>query len=454
MKRPVLVTLLVLAPAVAFGLSEIELRQTKIQALQQQIMQTQARAMRDDVVLDASERFGKLVNTAILEAHPELDKKLARSTELKDRMRRAMKKQDVQTMKLIAKELRPLTEELAEFEAKAMEKHSGLAAAYDALQGLVYETMLKVDPDTEANMIAVDRLQVEIDGLQGKLRKTPPGKAPKITKARKGFRTKVFGPTDGKSAATPPRGVLEMVRYPAPLGKNVAYVTPKKAKKGPAIVWIAGGFYWGIGPDAWLPSTRDNDQSAAAFREAGVTLMRPALRGAHDNPGKSECMLGEVDDIIAAAKWLAKRSDVDPHRIYLGGHSTGGTLALLTAAKSDMFRGVFAFGPIANAADYGPICGQKKAMPAKEAYVRAPIEFIEHVKSPTWIIEGANGNRRAVLELLQYAPNNVFPFLVPKTDHFSVLRPASEVIAKKILADKGKKTKIELNAEAVMAAMK
>ena len=44
---------------------------------------------------------------------------------------------------------------------------------------------------------------------------------------------------------------------------------------------------------------------------------------------------------------------VDPDQIYLGGHSTGGTLALLVAESTDRFRAIFSFGPVANMRNYG-----------------------------------------------------------------------------------------------------
>ena len=37
-------------------------------------------------------------------------------------------------------------------------------------------------------------------------------------------------------------------------------------------------------------------------------------------------------------RFLAAQPYVDPARIYLGGHSTGGTLALLVAECSETFR--------------------------------------------------------------------------------------------------------------------
>lgn len=87
-------------------------------------------------------------------------------------------------------------------------------------------------------------------------------------------------------------------------------------------------FEWAIDGGTWAPAPVENAQSARAFRDAGMVRMRPALRGSNDNPGNNKCFPGEVDDRLAAADYLAKRMDVEPSRIYLGGHSTGDTLAI------------------------------------------------------------------------------------------------------------------------------
>ena len=134
---------------------------------------------------------------------------------------------------------------------------------------------------------------------------------------RKALNTSVGeGQRDDTPAPEPPSGVLEKVTYSAPLGRNVAYVTPvRSGARGPAIVWIVGGFGFGIDQGLWETAPRDNDQTAAAFRKAGIAQMFPALRGASQNPGHHECFLGEVDDILAATDFLAQRPDVDPARI-------------------------------------------------------------------------------------------------------------------------------------------
>ena len=170
-----------------------------------------------------------------------------------------------------------------------------------------------------------------------------------------GFKTSLATPNPFEEAPEkPPPKIFELVRYPAPLGKNAAYVSPvRTGEKRPAIVWIHGGFYFGVSSFAWQQAPRSNDQSASAFREAGIVLMLPSLRGTNDNAGDNECFLGEVEDVIAAGRFLKSRPDVDPERIYLGGHSTGATMVLLTAVSTDLFRATFAFGPVLSVRDYG-----------------------------------------------------------------------------------------------------
>ncbi len=78
--------------------------------------------------------------------------------------------------------------------------------------------------------------------------------------------------------------------------------------------------------------------------------MVASLRGGNDNPGQKQGFAGEIDDVVAAGDFLAQQPYVDPAPV--GGHSTGGTMVLLTAAASDRFRAVFAFGPRARAEDH------------------------------------------------------------------------------------------------------
>ena len=136
------------------------------------------------------------------------------------------------------------------------------------------------------------------------------------------------------------------MKYDSPAGSLAAYVSPdpNDGKRHPAIIWITGGDCNTIG-EMWNPRPASNDQTARAYREAGLVMMFPSLRGGNDNPGFKENFYGEVDDVLAAAAYLAKQDYVDPKRIYLGGHSTGGTLVLLVAEVPNPFRAVFLIRP-------------------------------------------------------------------------------------------------------------
>jgi dipeptidyl aminopeptidase/acylaminoacyl peptidase len=66
--------------------------------------------------------------------------------------------------------------------------------------------------------------------------------------------------------------------------------------------------------------------------------MVPVLRGENGQPGNFTFFYDEVNDVMAAAEALAERPYVDANRIFISGHSAGGTLAMLTAMSSRRFR--------------------------------------------------------------------------------------------------------------------
>ena len=252
------------------------------------------------------------------------------------------------------------------------------------------------------------------------------------------------GTQEGSPVPAPPAGVLELVHYRAEPGELAAYLTPRPAQPGkrPAIVWLTGGDSNTLG-DVWTPQPRGNDQSAAALREAGVVVMYPSLRGGNDNPGVREGFYGEVRDVLAAADCLAKLDYVDPQRIYLGGHSTGGTLALLVAQSDARFRAVFAFGPIADVANYG---GRfvPPGLSEEQLRLRSPAYWLASIRSPVFAFEGDHDANTDDLEAMRRANRNPLAhwYAVPRTNHFSVLAPTSELIARKILADTGERSAI------------
>ncbi|BDI32432.1 hypothetical protein CCAX7_44830 [Capsulimonas corticalis] len=270
-----------------------------------------------------------------------------------------------------------------------------------------------------------------------------PHKRSSLVQARAGFVTHLT--TNKKTTdpvPTPPAGVLSLVNYPAPLGNFPAYISapPTTDKRYPAIVWIAGGFDNGIGDTPWTPQEADNDQSASAFREAGIVTMYPSLRGGNNNPGYIESFYGEVEDVLAAAKYLAQQPFVDPKRIYLGGHSTGGTLVLLADESTDLFRAVFSFGPVARASEYDDASLTFDSSNEMENRLRSPISFLDAITSPTYVIEGtADPSNIAAVNELEAANSNPRIHFIPIDDqtHFSELAISTPMVAKWITGDSG-----------------
>lgn len=277
-----------------------------------------------------------------------------------------------------------------------------------------------------------------------------------LLQARENFQTKLSRrQTAGHPVDQPPNSPqgkgFSIVRYDAPGGHQYpAYLYTPLAhtdnEKLPAIIWITGGDCNTIG-DVWSPAPRDNDQTASAYRDAGMIMMFPSMRGGNQNPGPREAFLGEVDDVIAARDWLAKQPGVDPNRIYLGGHSTGGTLALLVAACSGKFRAVFSFGPVDNVAGYGPEMLPVPLHERQEIKLRSPGPWLNDIKTPTFIIEGTRQSNHDSLIAMQNSGNpNVHCLPVQGADHFDVLWPTNNVIAAKVLQDTGDVCNIKLNA--------
>lgn len=267
------------------------------------------------------------------------------------------------------------------------------------------------------------------------------GSGTSLIQAREGFKTKL-APTAGarEPAPAPPPALFGAVRYQSPAGQLAAYLSPdpRDGAKRPAIIWITGGDCNSIG-DVWSPAPLANDQTASAFRQAGIVMMFPSLRGGNDNPGVKEGFLGEVDDVIAAARFLAMQPYVDGKRIYLGGHSTGGTLVLLVAEFPNPFRAIFSFGPVDDVSGYGPAYTPFDTSNPREIEVRSPGRWLASIKTPTFVFEGASGGNIESLQAMAASSKNPKVQFRPIEggDHFNILAPTNRLIADKILRDTG-----------------
>lgn len=143
------------------------------------------------------------------------------------------------------------------------------------------------------------------------------------------FRTRLraLGPAPGewKPQATP-EGARE-VRLPGATGELLAwYAAPPGAVKVPALVYFHGEF----------SLARWDFNQVRPFLAAGFAVLTPSLRGENGNPGAFELLMGEVDDAVAAVRWIAGRPEVDASRIYTLGHSVGGGVSGLLSLVPDV----------------------------------------------------------------------------------------------------------------------
>lgn len=271
----------------------------------------------------------------------------------------------------------------------------------------------------------------------------------RLTKARKGFVTHLLRESRIDEAPDLPEpGDLNLTSYQGPLGPMAIYVSPspKDGKRHPVILWLVGGFSNSIGAIAWTPGIDENDQSATGFREAGILMAYPSLRGGNKNPGNLETFYGEVDDVLAAIRYVATLDYVDPKRIYLGGHSTGGTLALLVAESTDQLRAVFALGPVGNVAGYGRDVLPFDTSKSKELQLRAPRLWLDDITSRTYVFEGeqAPSNIDELKTMASLCLNPKISFHpIPKRTHFSIIKPLVKQIAEQIKKDEGETVTME-----------
>jgi dipeptidyl aminopeptidase/acylaminoacyl peptidase len=123
-----------------------------------------------------------------------------------------------------------------------------------------------------------------------------------------------------------PAGVNEVTFDSGDL-KLKAWVSavPNDGRPHPAVVFCHGGFWFG----------NEDWDVLKPFVDAGFVVMAPRVRGENQNPGSFEYYRGEVDDVVAAGRYLAGIKGIDKSRIFVSGHSAGGDLATLAVMVAD-----------------------------------------------------------------------------------------------------------------------
>lgn len=209
--------------------------------------------------------------------------------------------------------------------------------------------------------------------------------------ARKRFRTKLLreGPSPQKrEMPVSPEGATE-IRYPSGELTLKAWInrpTDDLDRRRPAVLFLHGGF--ALGRSDW--------EMSRPYRDAGFVVLMPTLRGENGQPGSFSLFYDEVGDALAAANDLAGQPFVDPGRLYVAGHSSGGTLALLAAMASGRFRAAASFSGSPDQAVFvrhapGPVARNlpfDKSDP-RELQVRSPLAYAASFKCPVRIYCGS-----------------------------------------------------------------
>jgi dipeptidyl aminopeptidase/acylaminoacyl peptidase len=127
---------------------------------------------------------------------------------------------------------------------------------------------------------------------------------------------------------------------------------------------------------------------ARPFINAGFVVLVPVLRGENGQPGDFTLFYDEVDDVLAAADFLAKQPGVDPDHLYVAGHSAGGTLAMLAAMASKRFRAAASFSGAVHQSHQDPSLLVFDRSDRREFRLRSPLFYHASFQCPVRIYYG------------------------------------------------------------------
>lgn len=197
--------------------------------------------------------------------------------------------------------------------------------------------------------------------------------------ARAAFRTRLLyrgpSPQPFEAGERPPAGVREVTYESGNLRLKGWMARPAGEAVVPAVVFAHGGFAFGA----------EDFEMARPYLNAGFAVITPIVRGENGNPGQYSMFYGEVDDIIAAGEYMRAQPNIDPNRIFVAGHSVGGTLSMLAAQASPIFRASASFS---GSPDQITFCeAYSEIVPfdttnAAEYEMRSPLAYAASFKGP------------------------------------------------------------------------
>jgi dipeptidyl aminopeptidase/acylaminoacyl peptidase len=211
--------------------------------------------------------------------------------------------------------------------------------------------------------------------------------------ARKRFHTKLVrrGPAPQDwSPRKLPAGVAE-VEYASSPWRLRAWVNRPSGgdhRRYPTVLFLHGGNSFDLGD--W--------QTSQPYRDAGFVVLTPILRGENRQPGYFSMFYDEVEDVVTAAEYLRRQPYVDTRRLFVAGHSVGGTMVMLSAMTYRHFRAAAALSGspdqilfVRYAPDASGHVPYDLADP-REAQMRSPLAYAASFKCPVRIYYGSEEN--------------------------------------------------------------
>lgn len=251
---------------------------------------------------------------------------------------------------------------------------------------------------------------------------------------RAGFQTRLTktspAPQRWDDEDSPPG--VKKVRYPSAGRELLAWVSalPADGSKRAAVVYLHGGFAFGA----------DDYADCKPLLDAGFIVMCPTYRGENGNPGNYELFLGEVDDAVAAARWLATQPGVDAERMYAFGHSVGGGVASLLSLIDDVpvrltggAGGLYPNEVFAEWAEMGMV--RFNPTDATECRVRRLLGNVADMRRPHFAYIGQQDSLRLFLSTMQKEAglsNGKLTVATVPGDHGGSLRPAMKEFLREI----------------------
>lgn len=209
----------------------------------------------------------------------------------------------------------------------------------------------------------------------------------RYSEARDAFRTRLLRAGPAPAAASMPEvpDGVSAVEFPSGELRLRAWLArpDEGSTKGPAVLFLHGGFALGV--EDW--------EMTAPLRAAGYVVMVPMLRGENGQAGHFTLFYDEVEDVLAAGRFLAEQLGVDAEHVYVAGHSVGGTLALLAAQCSQSFAAAASLSGSPDQVLYCRFGIAKEQIPfdvsdPRELEMRSPLAYATSFRCPARLFFG------------------------------------------------------------------